>query len=216
MLFQSVLTKRRRIVPLESKRAVVHGWELSFEYKGVAFVEPAFGTLRRAPGSVVHGVCHRLSRRDWSKLLLSEGGNGREDVPGYRGVPVECEVYPEDVVAGGDDGAGKSIITALALVVSDESILRPGQVSSDRYAKLVSLGAQESKLDQDYIDFLEAHPRMHPTCAGKAVAVLLLLAFSPILVAAFIAWKCCNGKGQPFRPATADQPVRESFHVCCS
>ena len=45
-LSRRILTGRRTIEPIESWPAVVHGWELSFDYKGLPFLEPGFGTLR--------------------------------------------------------------------------------------------------------------------------------------------------------------------------
>ena len=59
LFMQSVLTGRRKITPVKSVRAVVRDYELSFEYNGLSFIEPGFGTLRKAKNACAHGVLHR-------------------------------------------------------------------------------------------------------------------------------------------------------------
>ncbi|GFR44050.1 hypothetical protein Agub_g5210 [Astrephomene gubernaculifera] len=44
----NTLTGRRKVVPLESWPAVLHGWTLSFRMLGLPYTEPGFATIERA------------------------------------------------------------------------------------------------------------------------------------------------------------------------
>ena len=68
---------------------------LSFEYSGLPFLEPGFGTLVESPlqGVCVHGAAHLLSTAQLDRLRATEGGGGRDDVPGYRLREVTAEAY---------------------------------------------------------------------------------------------------------------------------
>ena len=209
-LSRRILTGRRRIEPLESMPAVVYGWELSFDYQGLPFLEPGFGTLRKVTGMrdgneldhrvCVHGVVHRMTAADYQQLLVTEGGSGRNDVPGYRAVPVRCCVYqpsgdaihPPSPCSTPTVSPGTEIV-AVALVATAD-VIRPGTLPSDRYAKLLVSGAAAYGLDQEYQAFLQAHPRHVKTWAGITVvfffyAVLML----PLWVLLLPFWCCCGG-----------------------
>jgi hypothetical protein len=215
-LSRRVLTGRRRIEPLESLPAVVFGWELSFDYRGLPFLEPGFGTLRKVtalsgPGSedggprreggvCVHGVVHRMSAPDYQQLLVTEGGSGRDDVPGYRAVPVRCRVYqpsadavhPPTPCPAPTTAPGAEIV-AVALVATAD-VIRPGTLPSDRYAKLLVTGAHAYGLDKEYQRFLQAQPRHTKTCAGIcSITFLYTVLLLPLWLLLWPFWCCCGG-----------------------
>ena len=184
-LSEKILTGRRKIQPIVSFPASVRGWELSFDMRGLPFLEPGFGTLRRVevldPTPLCHGVCHKLSANDYEQLLLTEGGAGRDDVPGYRAVPVRANLYGSAKydVEGKYTALANTSIVAMALV-STKDIQRPGNLASERYLRLLSEGAKDYGIDPEYVAFLQAHPRHRKTCASVCCMLLLMVTLLPL------------------------------------
>lgn len=102
-----VLKGRRRVQPQQSLPCYVPGFELSFGMRGFPWQEPGFATIQpqrprtsqqqgqqhggseaRTRGACLHGVLHRITRRDWAFVKASEG------VVGQDGSGVGYEVRP--------------------------------------------------------------------------------------------------------------------------
>jgi hypothetical protein len=95
----SVLTGRRRVRPEQSMPCYVPGYALSFAVQGFPWAEPGFATIRACSSSsnssgggggypasgswrmrvcagttpCLHGVLHRVNRREWELIKSSEG-----------------------------------------------------------------------------------------------------------------------------------------------
>ena len=71
-LSRRILTERT-IEPIETGPSRAGGGY--FDYKGLPFLEPGFGTLRACTSHTdvcVHGVVHRMSVADYEQLLLTK------------------------------------------------------------------------------------------------------------------------------------------------
>jgi gamma-glutamylcyclotransferase (GGCT)/AIG2-like uncharacterized protein YtfP len=130
---------RRDVEPLSSEAASVAGWRLAFSMPGVPLLEPGFANVEPDPAGVVHGVLHRMRRRDLTRLDRSEGG-------GYR----HRELEPYGVRAGA--------VRAIAYVYP--RAVRP-RLPSRRYLELLLSGAHEHALPQPWIEWLSAQPCHH-------------------------------------------------------
>jgi len=169
----NVLTKRRKINPLESLPGVLHGWKLSFEYQGIPFIEPSWAVVH--PGASTdncHGVLHKMIKEDFIKLLKSEGGGGY-DIEGY--IPVEVYVNTYD---------GRSI---RAYTLSSRGRLLRGRYPSKRYLQLCHAGASHHKVSQEWLDYLSSHPYHISNKVGVAVLICFMILVLPfgLLVLAF-------------------------------
>ena len=79
---QDFLRTKKALSPLDSRRTVLKGFQLSFPAgRGIDYVEPTFATLKRDPAGEVHGVSTLLSRADADKLDRQEGGYAIEVAP---------------------------------------------------------------------------------------------------------------------------------------
>lgn len=119
-----VLTGRRRVRPQQSLPCCVPGFTLSFGVQGFPWAEPAFATIQPCSGSqsnscmqdacgpgssssswrrhvcagivpCLHGVLHRVNKREWARIKASEGvlGSGNSSV-GYQVITMQlmCRV----------------------------------------------------------------------------------------------------------------------------
>jgi hypothetical protein len=172
------LTKRRKIIPLESVPGILNGWKFSFEYRGLPFIEPSFAVVH--PGDAkdrCHGVLHKMSKADFINLLRSEGNAGAGyDKEGYKPIEVFVKAY---------DGR---TIRAYALS-STKGALHQGRVSypSKRYLKICHDGAMSHKVDQEWLDFLATHPYHVPTKTGIVALSVMVVLLLPILLVCGIA-----------------------------
>ena len=232
-LSRKILTGRRKIEPLESWPALANGWELSFDYRGIPFLEPGFGTLRKtsSPSVCVHGVVHRMSAADYQQLLVTEGGSGRTDVPGYRSVPIRCTVYapsagskhPPSMCENPAAMPGVEIVAVALIATSD--VLRLGTLPSNRYVDLLISGSKNYGLADEYQNYLSSHPRHRKTRAGWAtICFLYLIVFLPIWILLLPFWCCCGGqqrkmakvrdtKTGTFAVVRQGKPPARCFHV---
>ncbi len=131
--------RRRGMTPLSSEAARLDGYRLAFSTRGIRLLEPAFANIEKDEGASVHGVLHRLSKRDLELLDCDEGAD-------YRHLRVE--------VCGVSSGP----VQALAYQSS-----RPvhGLKPSRRYLALLCRGAEEFDLPRDYRQELARVPTYH-------------------------------------------------------
>ena len=67
------LIKRRKIIPHESKVAVLKDYQLIMNMGGPNFLEPSFANIRNCKGVKVEGVIHRIDKEDLQKIVNTEG-----------------------------------------------------------------------------------------------------------------------------------------------
>jgi len=171
----NTLTKRRKIKPLESVGGSLKGWRLSFEFFGFPFVEPAFAVVHPTSddNDCCHGVLHKMTKSDFIKLLRSEGGGGFE-IEGYR---------PAEVIVDAYDGRKIRAYT----LTSTTGVLRKGLYPSRRYLTILYEGAVHHKLNQEWLEFLAAHPHHVSSVAGKVVFMLLMVLLLPVFLLFFLS-----------------------------
>ncbi len=183
----NVLSGRRKLQPIESIPGVLEGWQLTFDLRGVPGVEPCFGNIKENPQSEIHGVLHKLTSKDFKRLIATEGGS-RENVNGY--IPTKVNVHAYD---------GR-MIEAYALVVrrTSSSILNQHALPSARYMGLLRNGATHYKIHPLYIEYLQSLPsneRNKPIMILVIIEILLLiLLFSPIWIPVVIYYLCTKQK----------------------
>lgn len=131
-----VLCRRRGLRPARSEAAMLADHRLVFDLRGVPFLEPAFASVRSEPGATVHGVVHQIDAAAMARL------DGMES-PAYR--------------------RQQRRVTARTLGELDAEVYvnvspREGLQPSLRYLELLSAGAREHQLPEDYVRFLTEHP----------------------------------------------------------
>jgi Gamma-glutamyl cyclotransferase, AIG2-like len=149
------MTCLRNLRPLSSQAAILPHYSLAFDIPGNALIEPSAASVRRCPGSVVHGVLYELTENDFARLGSSEG------VPfAYRWE--RCSVIP---YVGDSDGAGRlalekssstdeidAFVLTKSLLVRNDKDIAPSQ----SYVQVLQRGATFWKLDRDFQDQLAA------------------------------------------------------------
>mmetsp|Transcript_6048 Transcript_6048/g.9247 ORF Transcript_6048/g.9247 Transcript_6048/m.9247 type:complete len:317 (+) Transcript_6048:125-1075(+) len=163
---------KRKISFEESRKCIIPGYTLSYDYDAYPFSEPCFATcvkqedyiathiddptwpqhLREEKRPDVHGVAFLITKEDFLRTLATEGGNGWNDgtCGGYRISRVDAKSYNDT-----------SCFPAVTLTHLPTDNRRPGlwmNCPSQRYKGLVVNGAKNSGLDPAYIQWLEKQP----------------------------------------------------------
>ena len=133
------LIKRRKIIPLESKAALLKDYKLIMNMGGPNFLEPSFANIRSSKGSTVEGVIHKIDELDLQKIINTEG----ED---YQ--LVKLSVFRE--------GKRKTAYTLIYITEETEDI-----PPSKRYLKILISAAKENNLSTAYIENLETRPNVY-------------------------------------------------------
>ena len=131
---------RRGMRQRSSEAAHLDGYKLSFTSHGVrAVLEPVFANIEAESGGRVHGVLHRLPRRDLDRLDSDESRH-------YAHLDVEVE------------GVSSGHVTAITYYSA-----RPirGRVPSRRYLELLCQGAREFELPDHYTRDIASHHSLH-------------------------------------------------------
>ncbi|CAM3628371.1 gamma-glutamylcyclotransferase family protein [Parendozoicomonas haliclonae] len=130
---------RRGLQPLWSTNGVLNHYQLTFNHKGLGFLEPAFASLDSHPDSQVHGMVYQLSEKDQERLHATEGS-------GYQVVPVTVETP--------DHGP----LTCFTYITRDPV---QGLSPSRRYLHKIIAGARENQLPESYIQWLMSVDSVH-------------------------------------------------------
>mmetsp|Transcript_6812 Transcript_6812/g.9944 ORF Transcript_6812/g.9944 Transcript_6812/m.9944 type:complete len:295 (-) Transcript_6812:60-944(-) len=170
-----MLKGKRQISFTESRKCIVPGYTLSYDYDAFPFSEPCFATCVKQDDYIathiddpsyplngfparpdIHGIAVLISKSDFLRVLATEGGNGWNDgsCGGYRISTVGAKGY--DSVS----------FTALTLTHLPEDNRRPGlwmNCPSQRYKDLIVNGAKDSGLDTLYVQWLEKQPSYDPS-----------------------------------------------------
>lgn len=208
-----VLSKRRKVFPVESVPCRVPQWYLNFDVEGVPYFEPCFASISTSvwrgarDASELHAVAHRITPKDFIRIQNTEGGGGHAGL-GYDPVLIKAELY---------DGRVVETITLVHINQCKNFYAWP----SKRYHDLIVNGAKESKLDEKYIDYLESIPvYSRPKNLSTSFSLLIcmgpffLLVATPVLfvwfTCRFIESKLNRLTGKTFR---APRPVYAALSV---
>ena len=151
----AILIERRGIVPMASRRAILHGYQLVFDQPGIPWLEPSFANLAPDEAGAVHGVAYRLSPEQLEELDALEGDGA------YDHLDVSLEV--ED---------GPPVMAKTYVTYDTEQGLLP----SRRYMGLLIRGAREHGLHEEWIHRLETQP----TSGSRGLALI-----APLLMRCF-------------------------------
>eukprot|EP00238_Polyblepharides_amylifera_P005052 CAMPEP_0196593036 /NCGR_PEP_ID=MMETSP1081-20130531/74446_1 /TAXON_ID=36882 /ORGANISM="Pyramimonas amylifera, Strain CCMP720" /LENGTH=259 /DNA_ID=CAMNT_0041916887 /DNA_START=36 /DNA_END=812 /DNA_ORIENTATION=+ len=171
----TVITGRRNVLPRSTFPCVVHGRSLSFGVPGLPYIEPGFATVVEDACGQVHGVVCSITDDQWQRILVTETGYDVEDVT--------CALY------GGDSVEAKTL-------VFPTKHLREGLRPSQRYIDLITEGAREWNLANEWQEYLRG---LQPYQAFADVnsqvgAALALGSVMPLSISAFLATSLAQQK----------------------
>jgi cation transport regulator ChaC len=87
------LEDQKGVKVLDHTPAILKGYRLTFEHKGMPLVEPSFATVKEgAPSDEVHGVAFLVSKSDYDRLDKIEVT--------YEGCEKNFEAYDGRVITG--------------------------------------------------------------------------------------------------------------------
>ena len=133
------LIKRRKIVPFESKTAVLKDYKLIMNMEGPNFLEPSFANIQESKGSIVEGVLHKIESKDLQKIVNTEGENYQL---------VKLSVF--------NRGKKKTAFTLIYITEETKDI-----PPSKRYLNILIKAAKENNLSNSYIKNLERRPSIY-------------------------------------------------------
>lgn len=197
--------------PKESIPAKLPGWRLTYDYRGMPFVEPAFADIEPlTPGDTtpeVQGVCHQITMKEWEGIVATEGGGGVYK-HGYHVV----NVNPVPL------RGSKTPIKALSLSVGQDEVLKfhdnQLHLPSKRYLTLLVEGAKYYQLEPSYVDWLESHEcyARHEHIKHKALFYFIMSGLIPIILPV-IAMFSLNFLVHRTLPKSAAAKIRYLTHV---
>lgn len=188
---------KRNIKPLSQVNVVVPALSLSFDLPGLPYTEPCFGNVRyrdtSTAGDVARddyhkdrwhkglvGVVYEVTRADYINIIATEGGGS-----GYQDVLVDCyalngtlnEIVPSN--PSGHYFKAHTLYDPSGLSKREHSYAQP----SPRYLKLITDGATEHALPQEYQDFLNQIRTFHLTTTRQRLGQFVFLAiWAPFLL----------------------------------
>ncbi|KAJ4301154.1 hypothetical protein N0V90_003244 [Kalmusia sp. IMI 367209] len=153
---------KRGIKPLSQVNVLVPSLRLTFDLPGVPYIEPCFGnTAMREPDAADYhknrwhkglvGCVYEVTLSDYAHIIATEGGGA-----GYQDILVDC--YPlEDGDTVPETPKTKQFVAHTLFAPVDKSHARPDPSyaqPSARYLNLITTGAVELALPQEYQDYL--------------------------------------------------------------
>jgi hypothetical protein len=181
---------KRNIRPLSQVNVVVPALSLTFDLPGLPYTEPCFGNVRYRDTSAaidvaredyhkdhwhkgLVGVVYEVTRADYINIIATEGGGS-----GYQDVLVDCyalngtlnEIVPSD--PSGPHFKAHTLYDPSGLSRREHSYAQP----SARYLKLITDGATEHDLPQEYQDFLNQIRPFHLTTIRQRLGQFVFLA----------------------------------------
>ncbi|KEF62377.1 uncharacterized protein A1O9_00349 [Exophiala aquamarina CBS 119918] len=180
---------KRNINPLSQVNVVVPALSLTFDLPGLPYTEPCFGNVRYrdtqmggdVAGDDYHkdrwhkglvGVVYEVTRADYINIIATEGGGS-----GYQDVLVDCfalngtlnETVPSN--PSGPYFKAHTLYDPTGLSRREHSYAQP----SPRYLKLITDGATEHALPQEYQDFLNQIRPFHLTTNRQRLGQFIFL-----------------------------------------
>lgn len=162
---------REPIKPLSQTPVKVPGWRLGFGLTALPPSEPLMADVVQDETSTLHGIMFELTAYDYTSLCLSEHCAVRPQVQAY--VEQTVEAFPYD----GSAPRKATIFTHASPAQRVPESL--GIAPSERYMRLLVVGAQEAGLQEDYVQWLKSLPAARPvkSSISKAICGLSLLTF---------------------------------------
>lgn len=148
------LAKIRRVRAIDSRPAILDGYQLAFNLAGVNFIEPGFANIRASEIDSVEGVLHRVTEADINKILRSEPDN-------YKIVDVHVNVSGERIAA-------KSLI----FETDSPTTYKP----SKRYINMLAKAAEEHGLSKDYLAKIRSTEYVYYPGLSEAFGTIIFLA----------------------------------------
>ncbi|KAJ6259851.1 hypothetical protein Dda_5493 [Drechslerella dactyloides] len=173
---------RRGIKPLSQVAVRVPSLTLTFDLAGVPYKEPRFANVRprRDNDQELVGVVYEVTPKDYTTILMTEGG--------YSVIDVACT--PLTPVEGIDSFLSKTLI-----VPTRGTRTRHDGLPSLRYLTLIMHGAKEHELPQDYQDYIASTGYYEAsTWRQKLGTVLVAASLIPLVVFLFALRNILTGK----------------------
>ena len=141
------------------------------------------GTVEVDPRGVLHGVAHKMTKADFQRLRQSEGGGGVSP-KGYVPVLIKATLYD-----------GRTIDAFL--LQGQGSVVEPGRffLPSTRYLTLLREGAVAYRVDENYVNWLNAHPAHSKNILSffmLLIGLICMLVLLPFILPYAIAARCCG------------------------
>ncbi|KAI4908886.1 hypothetical protein J4E90_008623 [Alternaria incomplexa] len=174
----SKFTGSRGIHPIKIARARIPGWTLTTEIPGTPYSEPAYTSIRPITGTddpktrEVLGVAYLITDEQYVHLVASEGG----------GIAYADIAVPALPVTSQDERAtGKKFVVRTLGTILRRS---PGSSPSARYMKLLTDGATDAELPEEYCQYLCHIPKYEPPqdLRRKIGAMLFLAFWHPVML----------------------------------
>lgn len=174
-LSNSTFRGRRKQRPLKIIQATAPGYVLRFDLQGIPYQEPAFSGIRprtHENDPDVIGIAYLLTRDEYERLLLSEGGRGG----GYMEIDVPVKSL-EDLT-----NINNSMIMCKSLQTR-EPRENPCPFPSPRYLSLLRGGAAEHKFPSAYREYLDSIPVYTISSWRPEIGrIIFLLLWLPVVV----------------------------------
>jgi len=181
---------RRGIRPLSQVNIVAPAISLTFDLPGVAYSEPCFGNSRYRstnddPGHTsppyhknawkkgLVGVVYEVTKADYAHIIATEGGGS-----GYHDVLVDCYELDSDPSVEVPVEPSGTPFKAHTLYAHRAEALRPDPdyaQPSARYLKLITDGAEEHRLPEEYRHFLKNIRTYHATTVQQQLGSFIFL-----------------------------------------
>ncbi|KAM0139411.1 hypothetical protein ACHAP3_003181 [Botrytis cinerea] len=194
---------KRGITPLSAVNVHVPSIDLTFDLCGIPYTEPCFANCqyRKDQSNVPRtkdyhktrwhkglvGVVYEVTREDYRTIIATEGGGSS-----YKQEIVDCFVLPKGskTVDPNPSSLPFKAYTLLCPLNGDANrIARPDPnyaQPSARYLKLITDGAEEHGLPQEYIDYLhDIRSYTVTTFRQKTAQVIIMTFILPVILALF-------------------------------
>ncbi|KAB8299128.1 hypothetical protein EYC80_001237 [Monilinia laxa] len=195
---------KRGIKPLSSVNVHVPKIDLTFDLAGIPYAEPCFANCqykRDQPDSSrsndyhktrwhkgLVGVVYEVTLDDYRTIIATEGGGAS-----YKDQLVQCFVLPDGSKTVHPNPSGEPFLahTLLCPLNKDDTnrITRPDPgyaQPSSRYLKLITDGAVEHNLPEEYIEYLHGIGAYTVTTVGQKIAqIFLMIVLLPIILVVF-------------------------------
>ncbi|EMD58408.1 hypothetical protein COCSADRAFT_103921 [Bipolaris sorokiniana ND90Pr] len=168
----SKFTGSRGIHPIKVARAKLPGWTLTTEIPGTPYSEPAYTSIRPITDvddektREVIGLAYLITAEQYVHLVASEGG-------GIAYADIAAPAIPateSDELITGSEFVVRTLGTILRRV--------PSSSPSARYMKLLTDGAADAKLPEEYCNYLHNIPKYEqPKDMRRRIGAMLFLAF---------------------------------------
>jgi hypothetical protein len=156
-------THKWRAFKCESKfPCVLYDHKLVFDVLGFAFLEGGFANLRSTPGECVHGLGMIMTKKQFLNNIKYKEG------PHYEIEDIKVESYRE-----------RKMMNAITLKVPNTN--GDYKYPSRRYLDLLIQGAEEHKLESEYVEYLKKFPDVKNSLTFVGILLRIFFLFFTIM-----------------------------------